>query len=260
MDLDPTSTLTLYLQVRDAIKRSIEEKKYTDGSKLPAEHALCNLFGVSRITVIKALNMLEDEGYIYRVQGKGSFVATKKIERNLNQVNSFTESIARQGFKLTTKVISKQFLKATPHLNHLFGREESCQEDFIQIRRIRYVDEVPVAVNHSIFSIDFGAKLTEEELAGSLYDLLRNRYQLELVRQDEVLSVALADDETAKMLQLPKGFPMFLSEGTTYTVEQPYPIEISKTYFRGDKIKCRTHVLNFVYNPEDSNNSLLPEV
>lgn len=247
--IDKTSNVPMYQQIKETIQEAIRSGEYPEGSRLPAEHQLCKMFDVSRITVVRAFDLLEQENCIYRVQGKGSFVSTKKVERDLTNMKGFTALLKEQGYSPVTKVIGKEFIKATPALNRLFGRGEGSREDYVRIRRVRYVDGIPMAINISITGVDFAAKLSLEELEGSMYELMARQYGPRFYRADESLSVTVAGEEESQLLNIPKGFPLFKTEGVTYRPDGE-PIEASCSLFRGDKVKYRTQSvnLNLVYD------------
>lgn len=241
--IDKTNNIPLYQQIKEALQEAIETREYPEGSRLPAEHQICKMYAVSRITVVRAFDLLEQENYIYRVQGKGSFVSTKTVERDMTNLKSFTALLREQGYNPSNEVISKEFIKATQRLNRQFGRTEDSKEDYVRIKRIRYVDNIPIGINTSITQLNFSAELSLEELKGSIYQLLEKKYGSQFYRADESLSVTLAGEEESALLEIPKGFPMFKTEGTTYDAKGN-PIELSCSLFRGDKVRYRTQSLN----------------
>ena len=72
------SSKPLYLQVEADIKNRILSKQYMPGDKLPTENELSDQYNVSKITIRKAIQNLSDEGYVNKVQGKGTFINFKK--------------------------------------------------------------------------------------------------------------------------------------------------------------------------------------
>ena len=102
MKLRTQDAQPLYKQIVQAIQHSIQSGEYPEGSRLPSEQELSELFHVSRITVRTALKELADEELVIRRQGKGTYVGKKKFKRNLSLVTSFSEACrygARTGCK-----------------------------------------------------------------------------------------------------------------------------------------------------------------
>src|SRR5665647_600473 len=100
-----SSRVALHYQLSDIIQDKIESEYFLENDKLPSERELCNMYGVSRSTVRQAIQELENEGYIYRCQGKGTFVAPKKYNQYLNKIYSFTEDMRQVGKNPTSVVL-----------------------------------------------------------------------------------------------------------------------------------------------------------
>ena len=88
-----------YSQIISYYQSLIESGKLTEGEKIPTEEAIGELFGVSRITVRQALDGLAQGGYIYKIQGKGSFVSAKKAGMQLNHLVGFSDEMRRHIWK-----------------------------------------------------------------------------------------------------------------------------------------------------------------
>ena len=95
----------LYLQLKNKIQKEIRSGMLKPGDKIPSEAQMQKEYNVSRVTIRNALSELEVEGYIMKVQGKGSFVAHSDMLRLPIGVTSFTEDAKMQGVKLTSQVI-----------------------------------------------------------------------------------------------------------------------------------------------------------
>ena len=97
MALDTTSATPLFQQLAEELRNALRAGEYPPGSQLPTEHQLCGRYGVSRVTVRKALEELSQRGEVVRRPGKGTFVADKKFQRDLTSVLSYTEMCRRMG-------------------------------------------------------------------------------------------------------------------------------------------------------------------
>src|SRR5262249_16618405 len=78
--LDRRSSVPLHYQLQEILHQHIASGRGKVGDPLPSEGELCSLFGVSRIVVRQALEVLEDDGEVIRMQGKGTFVAEPKLD------------------------------------------------------------------------------------------------------------------------------------------------------------------------------------
>ena len=81
--VDKESRIPIYLQLKELIKERILQGEYRPGQLIPSERELCMQYGISRMTARQAIGELQNEGYLYKLQGKGTFVSSGKIEQNL---------------------------------------------------------------------------------------------------------------------------------------------------------------------------------
>ncbi|OAA83067.1 HTH-type transcriptional repressor YvoA [Clostridium ljungdahlii] len=103
--------LPLHYQIKEILQEMIENEELKPGDAIPTERELCEVQGVSRMTVNKAIMSLVNEGAIYRKQGKGTFVSEAKVNRQLSRLKSFTEEMEDEGHKTNTKVLNFQVKK-----------------------------------------------------------------------------------------------------------------------------------------------------
>ena len=94
-----------YSQIISYYRSLIESGKLAEGDKMPTEETIGEIFGVSRITVRQALDGLAQSGYIYKIQGKGSFVAAKKAGMQLNHLIGFSDEMRSIGMEPSTSLI-----------------------------------------------------------------------------------------------------------------------------------------------------------
>lgn len=104
-DFEKANSTPLYLQLKNKIKRDIRTGILKAGDKIPSEAQLQKEYNMSRVTVRNAMEELAVDGYIIKVQGKGSFVAQSDMLRLPIGITSFTEDAKMQGVNLTSKVV-----------------------------------------------------------------------------------------------------------------------------------------------------------
>lgn len=132
----------LHSIVKESIIDLIKNGEYQTNTKLPTEAEFCKIYGVSRTTVRTALQQLNVEGYIYRVQGKGTFVSENKVKQFLTStVEKFSEQVTMQGKNPSTKVISLKVIEANATLAKLF--KQNIGDPVNKLERIRYVNDIP---------------------------------------------------------------------------------------------------------------------
>ncbi len=132
----------------DSLNQGIREGVWGQGDILPSEAELCAQFGVSRTVVRRALQELEYEGLIIRKQGKGSFVAERKLQELLQQrLTGFYQDMLNQGHKIRNKVLRQEIVRGADDVRSALMVKEN--EEIILIERLRYVDGVPVNLSIS---------------------------------------------------------------------------------------------------------------
>jgi GntR family transcriptional regulator len=206
-----------YAAIIAGIEAAIVDGDLAPGDRLPAERALAEQHGVSRMTVRQALQALESRGLLTRAIGRngGSFVAAPKLERDLGTFSGLSEQLARQGVVAGARVLSAQEA-----------------DDGIEIVRVRFADGEPFALERSTFPPRF-AWLLEHDLTGSLYELLGDDAP---VRAVERIEPVVADADDAAALGLRAGAPLLLVDRTAYG-EDGEVVETARDVFRGDRTR-----------------------
>ena len=204
------SATPLYQQLVDSIKEQILSGKIKEGDKLMTEQEFSEAYNVSRITVRKAMEMLSDEGIVVKKQGIGTFVASKKLNRVMESVLSFTESCERAGHKASAELISLEWKKASvsvaKHLNVEEGEKVLC------IRRIRSCDEWKVMLEENYFSKDY-SYLLGEDLSSSLYNILRSHGTIPM-HAIKTVAICFPTKKEQEELEIPEGQPLLLHHDT----------------------------------------------
>ena len=110
--IDRSSKLPLYHQLYQILRDEIVRGEWQPGDMIPPESELTERYGISRTTVRQVLDLLVNEGLIYRQQGRGTFVAHPTLEQALVRIVSFTEDMRQRGFKPGTRVLSSGLVQA----------------------------------------------------------------------------------------------------------------------------------------------------
>ncbi len=222
----------LHLKVKDSILELIKNGEYQPDTKLPTEAEFCEKFGVSRTTVRTALQQLSLDGYVYRQQGRGTFVSGRKVKQRLTStVQNFTEQITGQGKNPSIKVHNLEVIMADSFLEDIFDLPEG--EPINMLERIRYVDNEPIQIETAYLPWRKTPGLNKEACEKSLYRLLEVEYQIKIKRTVEHLEIVGAQDDVAKILNIDAGSPCFSLETYAYS-DEDILVEYSKTIFRGD--------------------------
>jgi GntR family transcriptional regulator len=236
-----------YHRVKEAVLARIADGTWPPGSLLPAEPDLCRQFGVSRITVRKAISDLVHEGKIQTVQGKGTFVATPKVgERFVQRAFGIYEDMERRGMRLTTEVLRQEVIPATADVATRLGLRSG--EPVHILVRLRSIEGEKILLSTTYIPQALCPGLADEDLsAGSLFRLLRRRYGLKIGRGERSLEAVAADQWEARMLDLALASPLLRLDSAAY-LPDGRPFEYSQTLQRGDRARVE---LEFVPAPDD---------
>lgn len=111
-----------YKQMYSSLKRDIQEGKYPPGSFLPTESEMEMIYEVSRTTVRRAIGMLTSEGYLSVTQGRGTEVQDVSTSQHLNKITSFTETLRRKGYQVSTQGLAQEKVAAPDLIRDEIGR------------------------------------------------------------------------------------------------------------------------------------------
>ncbi|MGX7164069.1 GntR family transcriptional regulator [Enterococcus massiliensis] len=228
------SNRPLYIQVESAIRNDILQKKYLPGEQLPTEEELCKIYGVSKVTVRKAFQLLTTSGLVERSRGKGTFVKQRKKQILLGVEKGFNDSLGNNGHIIKNSLIHTQFLPA----DNLLAKklQVSIGDSVINIKRLMLEDDVPIGIDDFFTSSKKYPNLLDN-LSGdtSLYQLLSNQYNVTVSRSSLEINGITADEETAKSLQSFIGDPLFVIDKTSVD-QQDQIIHYSTSIIRCDRV------------------------
>jgi GntR family transcriptional regulator len=204
------------------------------GSPIPTERSLAADFDVSRTTVRQALAELTVEGRLLRVQGKGTFAAEPKVAQRL-QLSSYTEDMRAQGRQPSSKLLEIAEDPADPELSQLLGVRVGAK--VLRLHRLRLADGEPMALETTHLPTSRFRGLRRYVTAGgSLYQVLRERYGVEMGHAEETIETALASPDEAELLGADVGLPMLLLSRHSFDTEGT-PVEWVRSVYRGDRYK-----------------------
>ena len=225
----------LYLHLKNQLLKNISSGSYAKGQKIPTENELAKNFSVSRITVRKALQELEQEGLLVRHQGKGTFITDHSLRRDISHNSSFTEICRATGQVPGARTIKSVIEDATQQDETELGIASGSK--VIVLERIRYADNTPVAIEFSRFPEQFSFLIEEDLNNSSLIDLLAEKHSIRFTGTGtKTLKLVYATYEQAKYLSLPKGYPLISISCVSYDATGR-PCHRSRQLIVGDKFE-----------------------
>lgn len=227
-----------YYILKKVLEEKIENEEFPADEPIPSERELMEMYQVSRITVRKAVDELVNEGYLYKIQGKGTYVKTDERSSNLFAITSCTEDVVRMGMKPTKKVMVAELVYA--NAKRAKALEITQEERVFMLGRILFADQEPLN-----YTVTF---LPEKLFPGidrhsfdreSLYQVLQEEYGVRLTKARRTIEAILARDEVAEYLDIEEGSPIILFRCVTYGIVngKEIPVENFKCYYRTDKFK-----------------------
>lgn len=233
--VDKGSPVPLYYQLKNIIAELIENEELKPGDPVPTERELCELHGISRMTVQKAILALVNEGVVYREQGKGTFVAQSKERHRLLQLAGFTEEMQRRGLKVATELLS--FERKLPTKKVQSDLNLSPQDEVFEVERLRLIDGEPYALETVYLPVMLCPALSGEKLKNaSLYDVLSREFGLQIGYAYQTIEPVLINDYESNFLHVKKNSLALLFSRHTYLTDDT-PFEVTKAIYRSDKYK-----------------------
>jgi GntR family transcriptional regulator len=201
------------------------------GDLMPSETEIMSLSGVGRVTARRALAELAQEGLVYGVRGKGTFVARPRVPTQLGRPLGFTEAMQRRGREPSTRVLKAEEVVASAQIARTLQVKEGAP--VFMIERLRFIDDVPAMLERTHLDASAMPGLLQHPLHGSLYSLLKAEYGLSPNRGTEVVLALSADRQLAQALTIAPGAPILATYRSTET-ESGQSLEFSLRYARGD--------------------------
>lgn len=228
------SKIPLYCQLAEIILNEIKEKNLKENDRILTEREYCDKYNLSRATVRQAIGYLEQKGYIYKVQGKGTFVSPRLMKQKLLKFYSFTEEMKKQGKEPKSKILSfkekKSDEKISKELNIVVG------STIYELIRLRIADEEAVMYEKTYLPANKLEELSKKELLKApLYDILQKKYGIVFTKATERFSVISADDKIAEILSIPEKSPLIKLQRWTYTGMEI--VEYTVSSLRGDRFE-----------------------
>jgi GntR family transcriptional regulator len=232
------------------------------GSQMPTEQSLCEQYHVSRITAGRALNELEREGLVERIQGKGTIVLIQEhnYDNSLKSIKGFSKTMQELGHKTYSKIISIETFRGNATLLSLFHFQLNQDSNFTLIRRLRYVDDIPAEISSTIVKESLGKRMLEFDLTTvSFYSLYEKLTGLQVIRNEASLTPIIATAEMIDLLKVQPGSAHILNRGITY-LEGDIPVEFAINISNGSMFHHTTNIYRYFNVPESSSEASIHEI
>ena len=232
--IDKNTPVPLYYQLKELILSEINSGEYPVDSMIPTENELSEMFGISRTTVRQAVTELVQEGWLYRVKSKGTFVSKPKVNQDfIQKLESYNDQILKTGRTPHTEVLKFEIIAANQEIAE--NLKLTVGEKVIFLNRKRYADDDPIVVLKTylpykdcffVMEYDF-----EKE---SLYNVLSQNDKTRVYCVKRLVEAIEATADDAEKLNMKKGKPIQYFKSIGFNAYGT-PIEYSLAHYRGDR-------------------------
>lgn len=221
-----------YIRLMQQLRQQIADMQSYGETCLPSERELCEQYGVSRVTVRRALAELEQAGSISRIHGKGAFISSGKLEQPLLHLTSFTEDMRNRNLSSGSKILALETVSALPEVAAKLRVQEGAP--VLLLKRLRYAGDTPIALETCYLNYQFGAILKNHLVDNaSLYELLRTKCGVELTTANQSIEVGMLQPwERALFKDGAPVYALYMTRQTFDTADQV--VEYVESKYRGD--------------------------
>lgn len=232
----------LYQVIEMDILDKIQNGTYAEGTLIPKEIELVEIYNVSRPTVRQAIFNLVQRGYLKRVKRLGTIVQAPMIDQEFTHViESFTSEMQRKGLKPRTIVLSFKKVTADDEISTHLGIKRNAL--VYKLVRLRYTDDKPIVLVTTYIPVKRFPDLDLYDFSDKSLYAIFHECNIPIKRIKRYLNVILADETTADLLDTNEGAPLFYFRSIGST-ENEEIIEYSISKYRGDASTFVFDVIN----------------
>ena len=206
--------MPIYHQLHQGIIELIEAGQLSPGASIPSENDLSRTYNISPMTVRQAMAELVNDGYIYRRRGRGTFVSSRPMQRQMEKLTGFSEDMRARGMDPGSQILI--FEKILPPKVMVKRLGISPDEKVTRIKRLRLANNQPVGIHDAYLS---GASISHLEIEQnqSLYRLLEKK-GIKLQEGIETIEATAASDACAQQLAVEPGSPLLQAIRASWSI------------------------------------------
>lgn len=252
--IDRTKPIPLHFQINNDLREAIKAGTWGVGELFPNDKQLMEKYGVSSVTVRRAVAELVHEGLLERVPGKGTFVKRVIMEEVRGRLTGFFEEMRAKGVHPSAEILQAVAVDSSRDYRDLPQLKVFKETKLMMMERVHKMDDQPVIFIRSFLPFHIGSQLVNYDLCNrGFYEVFEEELGILVDEAEQVISTALAEPKQAKVLQIPTKTPLLIVERTTYASGNP--IEFAINAYRSDRYKYRVH-LHRDKRPGEGGNSI----
>lgn len=223
-------------EIANDLRGQIQSGVYKSGEQLALEREMCEHYGVSRITIKKAVDQLVKEGLVVKRRGSGTFVKSLANEdvhdiSMANQFSGFSKNFA--GHEVTTEVVRFDIIHPEPEIAEKLN---ITTDDFVyDIVRLRKVDGRPLVIEYTKMPIELIPGIKRDVLEKSIYQYIENQLHFKIQSAHRFIRALLPTEQEEKLLQIKHGTLPILEVEQIAFLDDGRAFEYSKAHHRGDE-------------------------
>jgi GntR family transcriptional regulator len=236
-------SIPLYIQIAEGLISQIEARELLPGDQLPSERELSLKLNVNRMTLRRALRVLESQGFIVRKHGVGTFVSAPKIDRQMDEVYRFTLGIKQRGLTPGARIISLEVIMLDASLAGELALPMSSPA--YRIIRLRSINQEPVLIESYTIPLARFPGLDDFDLEQrSIYEVMEREYRITIARARQSFEPVAASVFESELLGVELRSPLMLERRVTFDTNDR-PVEVGKDRYRGDRFRFVTETAPF---------------
>lgn len=236
--IDRMNQEKLYMQLTRILQDKIQSKEWPIGMKIPSEDELCALFHVSKITVRQAVNNLVTDGFLSKVQGRGTYVATSIPESGYTMKFRLAGDIFGRANNEKRVLLAKDIVEPEQYIKTLL---KSAKDDRVfYLQQVRLISDVPIVFVESYLSVDIVSDINElymmvdEDV--SVYDLIQKNSLYKVHKAMQTVEVTRIGEKEAEILRIPEDSVGLLVKRLLLSFENK-PLAYTELLGNGEKYK-----------------------
>lgn len=233
---------TKFEKVAQSLVERIQQGIYSNMQRLPSEYQLADEYGVSRLTVRKAIERLVTAKILVKDPGKGTYImstnSSNKVESGRMGLQSFTEAAETYGKQSRTQVLDYQPLtQPDQRVEEKLNLRNNPQPEVDELVRRRFWDDDPMTIEDIVILHMYVANHQKNDFKHSLFQILAET--VEIAYSNQEIEAIKVDEKLAKLLHVQEGDPILCVHSLTYTADGQ-PIFYDTSYYRADKYTFKT--------------------
>lgn len=219
--IDRTKHVPLYIQLKEDVVQQIKKGVWDIDSQIPTEKALMEEYGLGRATVREALSLLVNEGYLYKKQGIGTFVARKQPSMGFEPLISLSYSLKARGINPKNIVVDKKII--SPDKKLLSKMKWNRKKDCFYLKRIRCAESIAVAIEKSYFSEEFREIEDKYDFNDSIAKVIVEDLKLVIAKVEQIIISRMATEEEQRELNISENVQVLDMERWIYSEDKKEP-------------------------------------